>query len=217
MISLKELTHIILAIILAAFVISFLPTIETFLNALLIALVIIGISVIAKKIMAHYLDLKSEIKIWHWQRWGVYERSYFKKPLPVGLIFPFILSWLSWGYVSALTFLQTDLKPALHRVARRRGALDSRFLAIKDWHEASVLGWGIGVNLGLGLILFIISFFFKNTLMLDIAKFSIYYAAWNLVPFGKLDGTRILFGSRYMWYVLWFFAIIFLVIALFFI
>ena len=96
MFKLNEIIHIIIAIVLFAFVINFLKEFNAFLFALLIAFIIIIVNVLSKKLMAFYLDSEIEQKILHFQRWGWYQRSYFKKPIPIGIILPFVLVWLSY-------------------------------------------------------------------------------------------------------------------------
>lgn len=207
----KESSHIIIAIILFAFVISFLQGLETFLWALLIAFLVITVNIIGKQLMAGYLAAKTEYKIWHFQRYGLYERSYFKKPVPIGILLPFLLTILSWGYIPCLTLLQTDITPTLKRVAKKRGGL-RRFYEITEWHNAAIPALGIGLNLIIALLILI---FIKNiNLASQIAKFSIYYAIWNLIPAGQLDGTKILFGSKILWLFLVIISIIFTLITI---
>lgn len=208
----KEVVHIAIAIILFAFVISFLQGFNEFLLGLVIAFAVLGINVLVKEIMASYLDAEVETRIWHLQRWGWYDRSHFKKPIPTGVIVPFLLSILSWGFISALTFLQSDIKTTIARAAKRRGGA-RRFVEITEWHHAAIPAMGIGANL---IIAFLILIFIKNIpIVTTIAKFSVYYTLWNLLPIGQLDGTKILFGSRLLWLFLLLLSIIFTLIAVF--
>ena len=206
----KEVAHIAIAIILFAFVISFLQGINPFLFGLLIALAVLGVNILGKELMASFLDLKIETRIWHLERWGWYDRSHFKKPVPTGVIIPFVLSILSWGFISALTFLQIDTETTSARAAKRRGGA-KRFTEITDWHNGAIPAMGIGANL---IIAFLILIFIKNIpLVTSIAKFSVYYTLWNLLPIGQLDGTKILFGSRLLWLFLLVVSLIFMLIT----
>lgn len=207
----KELAHIIIAIIIFAFVISFLQGINAFLWALLIALIIIAVNILTKKLTAYKVSAKIESKILQWQRWGWYERSHLKKPLPMGIILPFALIFLSWGYIKCLILLQTDIKTTTARAAKRTG-FPKRFIEMTEWHTALIPGIGITANLVLALLIFL---FVRNyPLAVDIAKLSVYYALWNLVPLGKLDGTKIFFGSKILWIVLTIPALILLILGL---
>lgn len=208
MFKIRELIHIALAIILFAFVISFLQNLSVYLVALLIATVILFVNILAKKLMAYHLDSTIEQKIWHFQRWGFYERSYFKKPIPIGMILPFALVWLSYpsGFFRCLTFLQFDVKPTTARAAKRRGLY--RYSEMTEWHIAAIAAIGIFAN----LVLAIISYLLNYPIL---ARFSIYYAIWNLLPLSQLDGTKILFGSRILWLTLLILSLIGLFFALF--
>ncbi len=211
MFKLKELGNIIIVIILFAFLIRFLQDLNAFLTGLIIAFAIITVNILTKKIMASYLEAEIEQKIWHFQRWGYYTRSQFKKPKPIGAILPFILVWLSYptGFLKLLTFLQFDVKPTSARAAKRHGL--HRYIEMTEWHIALIAGIGIFANLVLAIIAYIIG----NPIMLDIAKYSIYYAAWNMLPISQLDGTKIFFGSRILYTLLAILTLISLGYALF--
>ena len=210
----KEVSHILVAIILFAFIISFLQGINAFLFGLIIAFIVLAVNIITKELMASSLDAEIESKIWYLQRWGWYDRSHFKKPLPTGVIIPFLLTILSWGLISCLTFLQTEIKGTVARAAKRRGGA-LRFQEMTEWHVGLIPAIGIVSNLSIALLIYI---FFKNIpIVLSIAKFSAYYSIWNLLPIGQLDGTKIFFGSRYLWLILAVVSIIFTITAIFFI
>lgn len=195
MFKLKEFAHIVIAIVLFAFVISFLNGFNAFLTALLVAVIILFVNIFSKKLLAYYLEAEIEQGIWHFQRWGYYERSHFKKPKPIGIILPFILVWISYpyGFLKMLTFLQFDIKPTSARAAKRHGLY--RFTQLTEWHIAAIAGIGIFFNLVLAIIAYILGYS-------DLGKFSIYYALWNLLPLGQLDGCKILFGSKILWFIL---------------
>ena len=56
----------------------------------------------------------------------------------------------------------------------------------------------------------ILSFAAYNLNFIELAKLCVYFSAFNLIPIGKLDGTRILFGSK----TLWIFLVIFVLSSL---
>jgi len=197
MFKLKEVAQIIIAIILFAFVISFPGVLKDngrIVEALIFAFIILVASTLAKKITAYYYDSEIEQKTLHWRRWGYYERSQLKKPIPIGILLPFLLVWISWptGFIKMLTFLQTDIKPTSARIARRRGGLSQRFLEMTEFHSAVICGIGIAASLVLGLTAWVLGYGL-------LAKFSIYFCVWNMLPLGQLDGSRILFGSKPLW------------------
>lgn len=208
MFKLKELAHIFIVILLFAFIISFLEGINAYLIALLLAAIILFVNILSKKLLAFFLELEIEQKIWHFQRWGLYERSHFKKPIPIGIILPFLLSWISYpiGFIKMLTFLQFEPKPTSARKAKRHGLY--RFSEMTEWHIAAIAGIGIFANLVLAIIAYIAGF-------PDLARYSIYFSVWNMLPIGQLDGTKILFGSKILWVILTILSLIGLFFAFF--
>jgi len=211
MIKAKEVMHIILVIILFAFILWFFEDSSLILSSFIVAVVVICTNVIAKKITARYLQVEAEIKIWEFQRWGYYTRSHFKKPKPIGLILPFLLVFASapTGFIKMLTFLQTDISPTLRRVAKKRGGL-KRYYELTEWHYGWTVAVGILFTLGLSLLPYI---FGKNDILVSIAKYGVYYAIWNMIPIGQLDGTKIFFVGFKFWLfmVFWVFVAIVLV------
>lgn len=214
MFKIKESVHIIVAIILFAFIISFLQGLNAFSIALIVTTIILLVNIIAKKIAAYYFGAEIEQKIWQFQRWGYYERSKFKKPKPLGIILPFLLVWISYpiGFLKILTFLQTDTKGTIARAAKIHGGL-RRFTELTEWHISLILGIGIIANLVLAIIAYLLKSY--HPIIPDIAKYSIYYCIWNILPISQLDGTKIFFGSKALWFTLLFFTILGLVFALF--
>lgn len=208
MFKLKEILSLILAIILFGFIISFLKGMDAFIIALEIAAIIILVSVFAKKLIAYYVGAQIEEKIWQWQRWGWYERSYLKTPWPMGIILPFIMIWISYpyGFLKFLTFLQFDVRATSARTAKKIGLY--RYTEMTEWHIALIAGIGAIST----LLLAIIAYFLGYPLL---ARYSIYFSIWSLVPFGQLDGTKLFFGSRLLWYVLVIISLIGLGYALF--
>jgi len=200
MFKLKEAAHLVIVAILFAFVIGIESIVSkdlaAFLVYLLIAFIIIFVSVFAKKLFAYSREIEIEQKILHWRRWGWYERSYFKKSLPAGLILPFVLVWITYpyyGFIKMLTFLQFDPQPTTARAAKRHGLY--RYSELTEWHIAAIAGIGIFASLVLSVFAYIFNF-------PNLARYSIYYAAWNLLPLGQLDGSKLLFGSRRLWVLL---------------
>lgn len=199
MFKIKELTHILIALVLFTFVIWFskdAPTSKIPI-AFIIAFVVLSVNIIAKKLAAIYDYTEIELKIWQFQRWGYYERSHLKTPVPAGVLFPFILILLSYptGFIKALTFLETDLAPTSARHAKIRGGL-RRFYELKDSEQALIIAVGIIANLMLSLVFFLIG---ANQIIIDTAKYSAFFCLWNLIPISHLDGTKILFGRRALW------------------
>ena len=194
----RELVHILLAVIVMAFAVSFInisqPGFSTdFLLAALFFIVIFIFSIGAKKLAAYYLQSDTETKIWQFQRYGLYERSYFKKPIPIGFLLPFILSILTLGRFPWLATTQTEIQASKSRVAKRHGIY--RFSEMTDSDMAWITGAGIFVPLVLAVIAYLIN-------LPNLSKYAILFASFNMIPLGNLDGSKIFFGSRVLWTIL---------------
>lgn len=190
----KELGQIILALIVSAFAVSFkYLSLETFLLALLFFAVIFAFNVGAKKLYAYSLQSDAEIKIWHFQRWGWYERSHFPIPIPIGIILPFLLSILSLGYVPWLATTQTEIQASRAKVAKRHGIY--RYSEMTE----SGTGWIAAYGIIAVLFLALVSYFINLPIL---SKYAILFCFFNIIPLGHLDGTKILFGNKVLWAVL---------------
>lgn len=200
MLSIKEIGSIVLAIVIFGFVASF-PSLDNVLFAFLFGFIIITIYILAKKLIAYYTEIEIETKIWQFKRWGLYERSHFKNPIPIGIILPFLLSIITFGWVKWLALLQTDEKATTARAAKRHDFYS--YSELTEWHIALVSSAGIISSLILAIIAYLIN-------IPELAKFSIYYAFFNLLPLGQLDGTKVFFGSKIFWTILFVIATIFL-------
>jgi len=205
MITLHELGNLILAIIIFAFIASF-PNLEQFAIALLFSTTIILIYILSKKLMAYHLETEIEAKIWQFKRYGLYERSYFKTPIPAGIILPFLLSLLTLGYIKFLGLLQTDEKALSTRAVKRHDFYS--FSELTEWHISLISATGIISCLVLALLAYLVN-------LPELAKLSIYFSISNLIPLGKLDGTKIFFGSKVLYAILLVLSLIFLGYALF--
>lgn len=207
MISLKEVGAMILALIILAFSNSwknYLPNYEIFINSLVIFAVILVVYVASKKAMAWYLESEEETRILMLQRYGYYERSYLKTKIPIGLILPFVLSILSLGVVKWFGVLESEIRGTKARAARRHDYYS--FAELTEWHIALISAAGIFGMFILAIIAYLLNF-------PEVSKLAIYYAAFNMIPLGGLDGLKVFFGSRPLFSIIWIINIIGLVYA----
>jgi hypothetical protein len=189
----KEITAIILAIILMTLLLSFNNgqlIISTLLNSLIISAVVILISVFCKKIIAKKIDTKINFKLWGFSRFWITKRAKFKKPITIGLILPLLLAFLSRGFIKFLTILEFETQALPSKAAKKYGKY--RFSKVNDWDDALIIFYSI---IGL-LLVSIITNFFNYELLQGISKWTLFYAAYSLVPLSSLDGTKLLFASR---------------------
>ncbi|MBU0467395.1 MAG: hypothetical protein KKF39_07075, partial [Nanoarchaeota archaeon] len=171
---------------------SFIDT-NIFLKSLIYFSIIFIFYVSSKKYLAYYLESKEETKIWTFQRYGFYKRSHLKYPVPIGIILPFLLSIFSLGYIPWFAVTESEIKPRETRAARRHDFYS--FLEMTEWDMARISSAGIFSMFILAIISYILNF-------PDLARLSIYFAFFNLLPLGKLDGTKIFFGSKILYSIL---------------
>ena len=191
MLTKKEIISILIAVVIFGFVTSFSENITSFQKnfplMLLFGLITISIYTLGKKAMAYRFDSENEIKIWSFKRYGLYERSHFKNPIPVGIILPFLLSVLSLGRIPWLAILQSEEKSLSTKAVRRHDFYS--FSELTDWQIGLISASGILACLAFSVIAYFIN-------LPELARLNVYYAAFNLIPLGKLDGTKIFFGSK---------------------
>ncbi len=191
----REIFHLLIAILVLAIVISFANALKgNFLSiglALLFAFLIIAFNVVGKKIAASSLDVDVENELWFWERYGLKPGWHLEKPIPLGVILPLVLTAFSVGIVKCMTLITYETKALKRRAARRFGFYS--FAEMTDWHTSLIGAAGIVAV----LILAVIAYFIPG--IEGLTKMAIYYSFWNLIPFSKLDGSQIFFGSRVIW------------------
>jgi len=201
----KELVWMIIAIIISTFI-SFLPIIPndapiTALTRLIIFTIIIFTSVTTKKLIAPNYSIKIEHKIWSLQRWSYYKRAHFKKPVPIGLILPFFIALFSIGYVKPFALLQFDIEniPEKRILKAKGNRRNERKEFVNDEDYGYTAAAGFYSLLILAVLGGILSYYFNINVGHDLAKYSIFFGLWNLIPYGQLDGTKLFFGITVGW------------------
>jgi hypothetical protein len=194
MFSKKEIGWIFVAILLMGFVIGWSNKMSYSLSVFLIALIIILVNVLAKKIAASHYSLKINHKIWHIQYLWFSKKDKLKKPFPIGLIIPFLLSFLSMGLIKVFALLQFDYENNYKkRALKRRGMY--RHSEINESDLAFTSAWGFWSLIALAIISTLIN-------QPEISKYAVYYGLWNLLPLSNLDGSKLFFGSPVNWLLL---------------
>jgi hypothetical protein len=208
----KEFSNIIAAIVILTIVIGFQFPFDKFLEienltrSFFFSAIIIFVSVIAKKAAASKLDADVEHEIWRWQRFGYKPHHYLKEGLPAGIVFPLFFSLFSLGSLKVMGLLNYYAAPLRRRAARRFGYFS--YGELSEYHNGLIGAAGIAAV----LVLSFVSYFIPGVSLL--AKYSAYYAFWNMLPISFLDGTQIFFGSRVLWSTLALFTVIFTALAI---
>lgn len=173
----------------------------------LVPILIIFISVIAKKLAAPHYSIKIEHSGWKIQRFGYYSRSYLKKPFPIGIVLPFFMAFFSLSFVKPLTFLQFDAEnDPRKRIQKRYGDIKFRKYEINESDLNLTAFWGFFSLIGLSIIGIILNF-------KELALYPIYFNLWNLVPWENLDGLKVFIGNFFTWIFLVVLSIIVLALA----
>jgi len=160
--------------------------------SLLFAFIILLVNIIAKKVTAFYFDSCLHLDFWHVQQYGLHKRSHFPKPIPFGLIVPIVLGLLTLGYLKPLTFMQFEAEPTRARASKRHGVYSYSGFAMNEFHLGVIVFFGMLAN----LLLVLIAKELGASLM---ARYSLYYVLWNLLPISRLDGSKLFFGSLFLW------------------
>jgi hypothetical protein len=206
MLNKKEIIWIIIAIIIFEFVVFFPKSNAITLELFLIPIIIILLNIFTKKFFSKYYNIKIEHKIFEFQRYGITKRAHFKKPFPIGLLFPLLTTIISFGLLKPLTLLQFEMTNVPEtRLLRKRGHYRKTEINESDPAMTAVFGF---------YSLFLLAIISSVINYPELAKFSIFYGFWNLIPFGNLDGTKIFFGSFINWLILAILFIISLIIIL---
>ncbi len=190
MINGRELITIIAISVIITITLSFKEPITIILYSLLAVFLVLIVNVLAKKIASFFLDSEIEIKLWKIRRFGFKPNAYFKKEFPAGAVFPVIVAIVSLGYLYWMACLVFDVKTKVYRAAKRWGLYS--FSEITESHIGLIAFWGILANVVFAVIGYLIGF-------PDFARFNIYYAAFNMLPFSDLDGNKIFFGNLILW------------------
>lgn len=212
-----KIHHILVAILMLALVAGLEFLIKTQWEELAIAFIfavlVIVVSVIAKKATAHLLDADIEHEIWEESKFGLVPKYYLKKPIPLGIIIPAVLSIFTLGIFKFMFFLTYETRALKYRAAKRFGYYS--YKEITDWHNGLIGASGIFAVLIISLVSYLIPASAMASGSLEgLAKLSAYYAFWNIIPISKSDGTQIFFGSRILWGALAIISAIFTFFAL---
>ncbi len=176
--------------------------------AFFFAVLILGLSIGAKKLTAYSLDADVEHELWKVYQYGFSPGQHFKREMPAGIIIPLLGTLLSLGSLPVMTLLTYETRAKKYRAAKRHGYYS--YTEMTDWHNALISSAGIIIVLLLALILY----FLPYSNLEYFAKISALYAFFNLLPISKLDGTQIFFGSRVLYSVLALITLIFAIYAL---
>jgi len=201
---------VLLAMMIMSLVLGFTPLVERsgegLLKALLFSVIVIGGNVLGKKIMAIPLDASVRHETWNFQRYGFVKGWQLKNPVPFGVIVPLFFTLFSLGVVKIHTYLTYETRALKRRAAQRHGHYS--YTEMTDYH-ISLIGAG---GIALTLLTSFIAYWIPG--LEGLAGVAAWYAFFNLIPFSKLDGAQIFYGSRVVWSALAIITLIFIAFSL---
>jgi hypothetical protein len=195
MLNKKEITLILLGVILLSLVINLGQEINKIGYILVSIFFIFLINITAKKITAYYLDSEIEIDFWKIKRYGFRTHQHFKKLFPAGIIFPFIFKiiFFVFTYFTWMAILIFNIKSRTYRAAKRFGLYT--FSEMSEYHIGLIAASGIIAN----YLFIIIAYLIEIPIEMHFIELSIFFIFFNLLPLSNLDGNKIFFGSIVLW------------------
>jgi len=196
----KEIIIIVISVLIFAYVTSFSSlSLNKFIISCLFAAIILLTNIFAKKLMAWKRGYSAETNFWHMQRYGIYPQNKFKHPAPLGVILPIIFSIISLGGIKFLALTET-------KIEKTKARTKYRFL-YEERDVWRILGCGVLAN----LVLTILGLYLN---LPELAKYSAYFAFWNMLPISQLDGNKMLFSSKLVWLILTILSVLFLLVVM---
>ena len=191
----QELGAVIISTLIIAFASTLIETWDLFFSALGAVFLVIMINVLAKKISGFYLESLVDIKLWEIRRWGVRPRQKFRNFFPMGAFLPIIskIFLFPFGGVVWTASMVFDVRPSVHRAVRRHGVY--AFSEVTESHTGLIAAWGVLANLFFALVGYLLNFPLFT-------QFNLWFAFFNMIPISDLDGNKIFFGKKLLWYVL---------------
>ena len=193
MLNLKEISSILIAILVISLVLAIFKSFNIFFYIFLAVFFVFVINILAKKVASFYLDSEIEIKLWEIKKYGFKPSSFFKKPFPAGILFPIIFAAVTLGNFVWMASLAFDVKPKISRATKRHGLYS--YSEMTESHIGFIAGAGVIANLIFAILGYLLGF-------PEFSKLNIFFAFFNMIPLSKLDGNKIFFGSLILWSLL---------------
>jgi hypothetical protein len=199
----KELFVIILAAVILAISTSYRNQ-NLFYSTLISFIIILVINVSVKKFVGYIFETDVKTKFWLISQYGFRKDWRLIKPIPM-IWLPPVLALFTNGFFYWLGILEFDVVAKTERVAKRHGLY--RFTQVTEHHMGWIAMWALIINGVFAIGAYLLSFEL-------FAKLSIYFMAWSIIPIGRLDGSKILFGGRAKWIITTTIVTILLILAL---
>src|SRR3989338_2181348 len=146
MFKLKEFIYILIASAVLGYVIAFSQmSWEAWMRYSIIGFIVLFANVVAKKVAAYKLGCEAEIQPLRIERYNFYESAHLRYPLPMWVIWPIFVVWMSLGSVWWLVVTTFEVYATRSRVSRK-------FAELTEWDVALISAAGITANLIIAVI-----------------------------------------------------------------
>lgn len=190
MLNSKEFLSVIIVSVVLAIIVSLFESVNLFFMTLLFVFLVIVINVAAKKVFSYYLDTDITIKTWEIKQFWVKKHMSFAKPIPMGIFMPLIIKFISVGLINWMACLTFDASGKVYRAAKRHGIYSFSEVTEEE------MGWIAGAGIVANLIFAVLAYMIGQE---GLAKISITYAFFNMIPAFDWDGAKIFFGNIPFW------------------
>jgi len=178
-----------------------------------LAFIMIFLNAFACEIAMTRFGCDAEYRLWGTRRVslilkGIFpfwrHKEYFKREIPLWLIWPLIFIFATWGYVRWLAVLVFEAVP-IHVARIKAGRI---YAELTEWDLALIATIGPLVN----VLLAIVSKFLTGDIFEIFATMNIWYALFNLLPLSDFNGAKIFYGSKMLWAFLFVFTVAILIL-----
>ena len=190
MLTKREFFSVIIISILLGLVISLVESWNLLLTTTLFVFISIFVNIAAKKVLAYYLDVDIETKIWEIKQFGYKKHLHSKSPIQAGIFVPLIIKFITVGFVNWMACLTFDASGKVYRAARRHG--------IYSFSEVSEeeMGWIASAGIVASILFSVVAYMINQE---SLARISMTYAFFNIIPAFDWDGAKIFFGNVTLW------------------
>jgi hypothetical protein len=188
----KEILHLFIASLVIGFIFSFREWgpgqtfdvnigLTNLIRYTIISILVLLIYITTQKLCALRHGAISNFRIWSFKQYWLSKSSKFKKPLPIGILLPILLSFFSNGHIKFATVGTSEITE-IRRIGKS-------FKHLTGWETAVIHLAGPLTLSFLSIILFPLETFSK----LIYVSYTI--AIFSMIPLSSLDGAKIFFGS----------------------
>ncbi|MBI2673445.1 hypothetical protein HYX19_04235 [Candidatus Woesearchaeota archaeon] len=175
--------------------------ITNFIYFFLTVLIVVLVYQICQKLAAYRYKVNTNYRLMSIQRFWFGPSKRNKISYPIGIILSLLITFFSKGRISWLTIGSFIIENQEYK------RLGFKFAHVTEYETAKIAASG-------PLAATILALVFKSVGNFnEIVLISSLYAVFNLIPIGNSDGTKILFGAKYMYFFILGFVLISSILA----